>query len=443
MTDSAVRGAILDVVKDPWLHPQEDCARFWADAVIQCRQGKIESIEPFQEDRHSGLPIEHYPGALIVPGFVDCHLHYAQTRVIGAYGNQLLEWLQTYVFPEEIKFRDKSYADEVAHQFFDLLLAQGTTTVQSFATTSAHSVEAFFEEAARRQVRAITGLTGIDREGTAPEEYRDTPDSFYEGSAALIERFHGQGRNLYSICPRFALGSTEAQMNRAGQLKSEYPDCWVNTHLSENPVEIETVLGFFPDDRDYLAVYERFGLVGPRFSAGHSIHLSLDEFERMAGAGAAITFCPASNLFLGSGLFRIDRCKEYGVRLGLGCDSGAGNTLSMLRTLDDAYKVGMLQFVQDPDERFKVSALRGLYLATLGSAHSLYLDHLVGTLEQGKEADFVVLEPSGSPTLAARNGAVKPVDLETACYLFFGMMMLYDERVVRATYVHGRRRHII
>ncbi len=429
----------MDTVRCPWSYAPEEAARFFEDGLLIYSEGKIEAFGAYHElaPRYPDLKPAHFPNRLIVPGFVDCHVHYPQTRIIGSYGNQLLDWLQRYVFPEELKFQDKTYAEEVAELFFSLLIANGTTTVQSFTTTFPVSVEVFFEAAQRWNVRAVAGLTGIDRPGTAPDPYRDTAASFYENSGQLLERFHGRGRNLYAICPRFALGSTPEQLEKAGLLRQQYPDCWVNTHLSENPTEIKTVLQFFPDARDYLEIYERYQLVGPRFSAGHAIHLSPGEFERLAAAGAAITFCPSSNLFLGSGLFRLDRCLEAGVRLGLGCDSGAGNSLSMLQTLDNAYKVGMLGFVEQGQEAFKISPLRGLYLATLGSARSLYLDHLVGNFEVGKEADLVVLHPAGHPTLRARSGDSGPKSLEEAADQFFGLMMLGDERCVEMTLAGG------
>lgn len=437
---SAIRGTFLHLLGDPWDDPDSN-VQFLADGMLICQEGKVVELGPTAELelRYPGLTPSHHHGRLLVPGFIDCHLHYAQTRIIGSYGKELLDWLAAYVFPEELKFTSKDYADEVAHQFFDLALSHGTTTVQSFATTSPHSVRAFFQEAERRGMRVICGLTGMDRQGTCPDDYRDSPDSFYEGSSTLIEEFHGKGRNLYSICPRFALGSTHEQMLRAGQLRREYPDCWVNTHLSENPREIQTVLGFYPDAPDYLQVYERYDLVGPRFSAGHSIYLSPSEFERMARAGAAITFCPSSNLFLGSGLLQLDQVRQHGVRLGLGCDSGGGNTLCQLQTLDNAYKVGMLQYVQSGSPDCQISALRGLYLLTLGSAHSLYLDDRLGNFLPGKEADLVVLDCAASPVLAMRHGKSGPATLEEAIDMFFGLMLLGDDRCVEATYVAGRR----
>lgn len=436
---TGIRGTFLHLLRSPWQDP-DDSVVFHHDGLLVCHEGRVLDFGPYSEvlARHPQVPITEIRDRLIVPGFIDCHLHFAQTRIIGSYGKELLEWLAAYVFPEEARLQSKDYADEVAHEFFDLAISHGTTTVQSFATTSPNSVRAFFEEATRRNMRVICGLTGIDREGTCPDYYRDSADSFYEGSAQLIEEFHERGRNLYSICPRFALGSTHEQMTRAGQLRREYPQCWVNTHLSENPKEIETVLGFFPDAPDYLEVYERYGLVGPRFSAGHSIYLSPSEFERMAQAGAAITFCPSSNLFLGSGLLQLDMVQKYGVRLGLGCDSGGGNTISQLQTLDNAYKVGMLQYVKSGSTDCQISALRGLYLLTLGSAHSLYLDDRLGNFEVGKEADFVALDCAATPSLKVRNRKSGPANLEEAIHQFFGLMMLGDDRCVDSTYIAGQ-----
>lgn len=447
MSIRAVRGTLLDCITDPWsVRDEADAVRFEPDGILIYDEGVfVESGAATQLLlKYPDLQVEDFGGSLIVPGFVDVHLHYAQTRIIGSFGRELLDWLQTYTFPEETKLKDKSYADEVASTFFDQLLSCGTTTVQSFATTHQNSVRAFFEEAERRGARALCGLTGIDRENTAPDEYRDTPESFYEGSSELIAEFHKKGRLLYSISPRFAFGSTHQQMLAAQKLAEEHPDCWIQTHLSENPKEVQSVLEFFPDCQDYLGVYEKYGLVRKRFVAGHSIYLSEDEFRRMGQADASIAFCPASNLFLGSGLFQWDRANHHKVRWGLGCDSGGGNTLSLLRTLDDAYKVGMLQAVTSDrnkdEDSLRMSALKALYSATLGSARCLDLDDRIGSFETGKEADFVVLDTGASRTLDFRRASARPGDsLDAACHQFFGAMMLYVPEVVQATYVAGNR----
>jgi len=304
-------------------------------------------------------------------------------------------------------------------------------------------------------MRVICGLTGMDRKGEAPADYLDTADSFYTGSKALIEKYHNKGRNLYAITPRFALGSTAAQLEKCGQLKKENPDCWVNTHLAETPTSTREVMALFPKAKDYLNVYEMYGLVGPKFTGGHSIYLSNAEFGRMSKAGAAIAFCPCSNLFLGSGLFKLGECKNQAqaVRLGVGTDMGAGNTFSIFKVLDEGYKVGMLNNLAlsgsanlqrqnlAAAERNKISSLRGLYLATLGGAEALYLDDWLGNFEIGKEADFVVLDPNGgSSALPFRQSAFDKGGVQSmkdAMSLLFGVMMLGDDRTVEATYIMG------
>lgn len=447
MSILALRGTLLDCVSDPWdVSDEKQSLRHTPDGVVVCKEGLIQAVGPANEilGEYPDAKVLDYSGNLIVPGLVDVHLHYAQTRIIGSFGRQLLEWLQTYTFPEELKLVDKSYAEEVAAVFFQEMFRNGTTTVQSFATTHPNSVIAFFEEAKRNGALALCGLTGIDREGTAPDEYRDTPEGFYEGSKQLLERFHGEERCYYSIAPRFAFGSTHEQLKMAGRLAQEHPDCWIQTHLSENPAEVASVLDFFPDCNDYLGVYEKYGLVRKRFVAGHSIYLSEDEFRRMGQAEASVAFCPASNLFLGSGFFQWDRANHHEVRWGLGCDSGGGNTMSILRTLDDAYKVGMLQVVtserEKNEESLRLSAAKALYAATLGSARSLDLQDQIGSFEVGKWADAVVLDTAASAVLDFRRSGLSPAaSMEAACHQFFGVMMLWVPEVVKATICRGQR----
>lgn len=449
MSKMAVRGTLLDCVGDPWGVDEELSAlRYLADGALVFENGRLLAHGGAADvlASHPDAEVADYSGDLIVPGFVDVHLHYAQTKIIGSFGRQLLEWLQTYTFPEELKFRDKDYADEVAEIFCQEMMRVGTTTVQSFATTHPNSVRAFFEATERFGIQGLCGLTGIDREGAAPEAYRDTAEGFYNGSKELLEQFHRKGRCLYSIAPRFAFGSTPSQLEAAGRLAQEHPDCWIQTHLSENPAEVASVLELFPDCQDYLAVYERYGLVRKRFVAGHSIYLSEDEFRRMGEAQASIAFCPASNLFLGSGFFQWDRANHHGVRWGLGCDSGGGNTMSILRTLDDAYKVGMIQVVTSDrekcEESLRMSAAKALFASTLGSARCLDLHQEIGNFEVGKAADFVVLDTGATSVLELRRGGERPSSsLEAACHQFFGTMMVWAPEVVRSTWAFGQKRH--
>jgi len=456
----AIRGTFFDLVDDPWTHAgrEQEAARFIRDGLLVVKDGIIADFGTFAEvaPRHPALPVTHLPNRLILPGFIDGHVHFPQVRVLGAYGNQLLDWLQTWIFPEELKYRDRGYARVAAGHFFDALLAGGTTTCQAFTTSSPVSSEEFFEEAARRNMRVIAGLTGIDR--FAPADFLNTPEDFYLESKRLIEQYHRKGRNLYAITPRFAVGCTDALMDSCRRLKEEFPDCWINTHISENPSEIRAAREHFPDCADYTRVHEKHGLLGPKFTAGHGVWLSDDEMRRFSKAGAAISFCPLSNLFLGSGLFRLGRARdpEHPVRLSVGSDVGGGNAFSLIRVLEEAYKVGMCNNTmldgsvnpREQDlaeaERNKLSPYRAFYLATLGGANSLYLDDMLGNFDTGKEADFVALDcNAGQLAMAWRQSLAVPggvpETIEQAAQLLFGVMTLGDDRNVDETWVAGAR----
>ena len=456
----AIRGTFFDLIDDPWKHigKEQEAARFVRDGLLVVKDGLIADFGPFEEvsQRHPGLEVTHLPDRIIMPGFIDGHVHFPQVRVLGAYGNQLLDWLQTWIFPEELKYRDDDYAREAAGKFFDALLASGTTTCQAFTTSSPVSSEEFFEEATRRNMRVLAGLTGIDR--FAPADFLNTPEDFYRESKRLIEQYHRKGRNLYAITPRFAVGCTDELMQACRRLKEEYPDCWINTHISENPSEIRTAKVHYPDCEDYTQVHEKHGLLGPKFTAGHGVWLSNDEMRRFSKAGAAISFCPLSNLFLGSGLFRLGRAKdpEHPVRLSVGSDVGGGNAFSLIRVLEEAYKVGMCNNTmldgsvnpREQDlaeaERNKLSPYRGFYLATLGGAHSLYLDDTLGNFDNGKEADFVALDWNAGQlamqwhqSLAV--GGEGPQTIDQAAQLLFGVMTCGDDRNIDETWIAGER----
>jgi guanine deaminase len=460
MTTIGIRGAFFDFVDDPWKHVgrEQEAARFDPDGLLVIEDGRIAAFGPYEivSKRHSALDVTHIKDRLILPGFIDGHIHFPQTRMLGAFGEQLLPWLQVWVFPEELKYSDRTYARDGARRFFDTLLASGTTTCQAFTSSSPVSAEELFEEASRRDMRIIAGLTGIDRH--APEAFLNRPDDFYKESKRLIERYHRQKRNLYAITPRFAFGASPDLLAACQRLKHEHPDCWVNTHISENPNEVRGVMAEHGDCSDYLGVYEKYGLVGPKFSGGHGVWLSDDEFRRMSRTGAAVVFCPCSNLFLGSGLFRIGRATDPAarVRMSWGTDMGGGNRFSMLNVLDDAYKVGMCNNTQldgsvDPArrdaaeaERNKISPYRGFWSVTLGGAEGLYIDELVGNFEPGKEADFVVLDWNGGPPAQPWHQSLivdgkGPQTMEQAANLLFGIMMVGDERAVDETWVMGKR----
>lgn len=455
-----IRGSFFDFVDDPWKHigSEQDAARYIRDGLLVITNGIIQDFGPFEElsAKYEGLPITHIQNRLILPGFIDGHIHFPQVRVLGAYGKQLLDWLQMWIFPEEIKYANRDYAREAATNFFDALLAAGTTTCQAFTTSSPVSTEEFFAEAERRGMRTIAGLTGIDR--FAPAEYAITPEYFYTESKRLIEKYHRSGRHLYAITPRFAVGCTDEMLEACARLKAEFPDCWVNTHISENPSEVRQAKQEFPDCQDYTAVHEKHGLLGPKFTAGHGVWLSNDEFKRFAKAGAGVCFCPLSNLFLGSGLFRIGKAldPEHRVRLSLGCDMGGGNAFSMIRVLEEAYKVGMCNNTmldgsvneREHDaaeaERNKLNPFRAFYLATLGGAHALYIDDVVGNFDIGKEADFVAIDWNAGQHAMAWHQSLTTTGpsratIDEAAMLLFGVMACGDDRNVDETWVYGKR----
>ncbi|KAF8062979.1 guaD [Scenedesmus sp. PABB004] len=418
---TAVRGAFLDYLDDPFYN------------------GTILAFGPYAEvsPKFPGVPTTAYKeGNVIMPGFIDTHVHYVQSRVTGAYGLHKPEWLQAYIFPEEIKCKNASYARTVANWFLDEMLRAGTTTVQSFTMTARIATDVFFEEAAKRNMRVIAGVTGVDRPGEGPPGYTDTAAQFERDSVAMYNKWHGKGRALYAVTPRYAPGVTNALLAKAGHLFKTLPGVYMNTHLAEVTADVETVKKLFPNATDYYNVFEMHGLVGPRTTFGHSIYLSPSEFERMSKQGSGISFCPASNLFLGSGLFKLATAKgtKTPVRVGLGTDMAGGDYFSQLKVLNNGYKVAMLQ-------NYPVSGLKLLFLPMLGAARALYLDDRLGSFTPGREADFVVLNATGTRELAFRaNGNVTiGTDRDRLEFLMFGVAVLGDERVVAATYVAGKR----
>ena len=428
----AIRGAFLDFVADPFYVSELESVRYIADGLLVVIDGAIADFGAYDDlhPQYADVPVTAYPGKLIMPGFIDTHVHFPQLEMIAAYGEQLLEWLNQYTFPTEEKFKDKAYAQKIASLFLDELLRNGTTTALVFATVHPQSVDAFFEEASRRKLRMIAGKVLMDRH--APEGLTDTPESAYEDSKKLIEKWHGHGRLLYAITPRFAITSTDEQLRLAGKLLQEFPDVYLHTHLSENMKEVEWVAELFPDRQSYLDVYDRAGLVGEKSVFAHGVHLTDAEFQRLSEAKSALAFCPTSNLFLGSGLFKLHQAKAIAqpVKVGLGSDVGAGTSFSMLQTASEAYKVSQLQ-------GRSLSAFKALFLATLGGAQALSLEDKLGNFEPGKEADFIVLNPQATPLMAIRNASLPAQSLEELAQTAFGMMILGDDRAVEAVYIAG------
>ncbi|MCU0525244.1 MAG: guanine deaminase [Elainella sp. Prado103] len=430
-TRHAIRGALLDFVADPFYYPELECVRYFPDGLLVVESGLIQAVGDYGslQAEYSDLPTTHYSNQLIMPGFVDTHIHYPQIEMVAAYGEQLLEWLNQYTFPTEAKFQDESYARKIAACFLDELLKNGTTTALVFAAVFPESVDAFFTEAFQRNLRMIAGKVMMDR--NAPDYIRDTTESSYEQTKQLIQKWHKKGRLLYAVTPRFAVTSSDRQLQLAGQLLQEFPDVYLHTHLSENVKEVALVSELFPDSNGYLDVYDQAGLVCHRSVFAHGVQLTDAEFERLSAAQAAIACCPTSNLFLGSGLFKFDRAKSraHPVKLGMGTDIGAGTSFSLLQTANEAYKVAQLQGMS-------LSAFKSLYLATLGGAEALNLAEQIGNFTPGKEADFIVLDLQATSLLKLRNPQVPPT-LETLADTVFALTILGDDRSIQATYIAG------
>jgi guanine deaminase len=424
----AFRASLFHCLRDPGEHEDPAASEFFNDGILIVDQGRIVGIgdaEALLGKLPDGTPVEDYSGNLIVPGLIDCHVHYPQIDIIGSYGEQLLDWLNRYAFPGEMRFVDPDYARRVATIFVDELLSNGTTTALVFGTVHPHSADAIFEAAATKGMRLIAGKVLMDT--NCPEELRDDAASAYADSRDLIERWHGKGRLGYAITPRFALTSTEAQLEAAGRLATEYPDVWIHTHLAENHDEVDTIARQFPWSESYLDVYDHFGLLRERSVFAHCLHLQDSECHLMAAKGGAAAHCPTSNMFLGSGLFDLRRLRTESIRVGLGTDVGGGTSLSMLKTMREAYKVLHLQ--QQP-----LPPGRAMYLATLGAAEALYLDDRIGNFDIGKEADFIVLDPRATAISAHRTA-----ETDSIAELLFAMIVLGDDRHIAATYLEGRR----
>jgi len=428
-TDSAtltvIRGSFLHFIEDPAkVADSADAYQYINDGLMVINDGKVQSLTPFSEANAALYNnIEDKRGKLILPGFIDTHIHYPQTEMIASYGEQLLEWLDTYTFPTEQKFSDKQYAQKIAKFFINELFKNGTTSALVFATGHPESVDARFEEAQRVNMRLITGKVMMDR--NAPDYLLDTPQSSYDDSKVLIDKWHNKGRLQYAITPRFAPTSTAEQLRLAGKLRSQYPDVYVHTHLSENKNEIEWVKSLYPERAGYFDVYEHYGLAGERSIFSHAIHLTEEEWHSIARTQSVISFCPTSNLFLGSGLFDLASAEKHDIRVGLGTDAGAGTSFSQLQSLNESYKIMQLQ-------GNNLSAFKGLYLATLGSAASLSIDDKVGNFEVGKEADFVVMNLAATDLQKLR--LAHSTTLEDQ---LFALMMLGDDRNIDSTYVAG------
>ena len=423
----AFRASILHCLGDPGEQADSSAVQYFADGLLIVEDGHVAALgeaEAMVAGLAHDIELIDHRGKLIVPGFIDCHVHFPQVDIIGSCGDQLLDWLARYAYPAEEAFADAEHAHAVAEFFTDELLRNGTTTALVFPTVHTQSVDAIFSAAEKRGMRLLSGKVLMDQ--NCPETLRDDPESACHDSRRLIEKWHGKNRLGYAITPRFAITSSEAQLRAAGKLAAEFPDVHVHTHLAESSDECTLIAQQFPWSRSYFDVYEQLGLVRERSVFAHCLHLDDQDRAQMAKSGAAIAFCPTSNLFLGSGLFDLRAARDCGIRTGIATDVGGGTSLSMFRTLSDAYKVLRLQGQTLP-------AFRALYLATLGAANALYLDDKIGNFIAGKEADFVVIDYAASSI--TRRRLAHCVDIAER---LFALLTLGDDRSIAATYVLGK-----
>lgn len=421
-----LRGRVLTFHRAPRDGDDTQAYSYIADGAIAMADGRILATGHYgdvQPRYGSAVEIDHRPN-LLLPGFIDTHVHFPQVQVIASWGDQLLDWLNNYTFPAEMRFADPDHAADMAGRFYDLMIGHGTTTAVAFCSAHPQSVDAYFQAAAARNMRMIGGKVMMDR--NAPADLCDTAQTSYDDSKALIERWHGRGRASYAITPRFAITSTPEQLEMAGALVAEHGDCFVQTHLSENRDEIAFTKSLYPDAPDYLGVYEHYGLLHDRSLLGHSIHLEPREVEMMADTGAKPVFCPTSNLFLGSGLFDDAGLRGQGILPGIATDIGAGTSYSMLQTLNEAYKILQLQGQ-------KLHPLQAFDWITRGNAEVLGMTDQIGTLDAGTEADVTVLDSRATDAMRLRMDAARTLSEE-----LFVLQMLGDDRAVAQVYVAGQ-----
>ncbi|MGD9865382.1 MAG: guanine deaminase [Pseudodonghicola sp.] len=423
--ETILTGRILSFGDTPFAGDPGAAARI--DEAVVLRDGQIAAVGPAATLRaaHPQAARVDHGARVILAGFIDPHVHYPQTAMIASWGKRLIDWLNSYTFPEEMRFADPAYAARIAARYLDLTAAHGTTTMCSFCTIHPASVEAFFAEAQARGQRVVAGKTCMDR--NAPEGLRDTAQSAYDDSKALLEHWHGEGRISYAITPRFSPTSTPEQLEAMGALWAEHPECLMQTHLSEQTDEIAWVKALFPQARDYLDTYEQFGLLGQNGLYGHAIHLEPRERDRLREVGAALVHCPTSNTFIGSGLFDMAGLMAEGQRIGLATDTGGGSSFSMLRTMAAAYEIGQLRGTP-------LHPAQLLWLATVGSARALRMEDRIGNIAPGMEADLVVLDLASTPAIAQREAEAG--DLWEA---IFPTLMMGDDRAVAEVWIGGRR----
>lgn len=438
------RGTLFDFSSKTDIFNLKNGYRYVEDGLLVVKDGKVVAAGDFSEvisNNPHGIEVVNFDKNFIFPGFIDAHVHSVQTRAIASYGNQLLDWLETYIFPTERLFHDPEFALKQTRFFFDQLLKNGTTTAMIYPTVFDASVEAVFETANQLNMRIIAGKTWMDR--NAPDYLTEKPEKSYESSKRQIEKWHGRGRSHYAITPRYAITSSPGALEIAASLLKEYTGLYVQTHISENKQEVESVNQSYNNHKGYLDVYDSYGLLTSRTMLGHGIYLTESELARISHAGASVIHCPTSNLFLGSGLFDYHKMLDHGIKLAIGSDVGGGTSFSMLQNLHDAYKISALKnnmsCGQETEQKFAaMNTLEAFYFITLGGAIALGLEDKIGNFDAGKEADFVVVDPPLNDLLNYRIHGVESIE-----ELLFAIMMLGDEKIIKATYLMGEKVHSI
>ncbi|MEL4070462.1 guanine deaminase [Ochrobactrum sp. GPK 3] len=427
MTRLLIRGRVLTFRDEPQSLDDSASYLYIEDGAILVVDGRIARLGDYAElsaEAGSDVKLADHRPHLILPGFIDTHIHYPQTQVVASYAANLLEWLNTYTFVAEQKFADEQHAEFIAERFLDELIRHGTTTAVAYCSVHPQSVDAYFRASQYRNMRMLGGKVMMDR--NAPPALCDTAQSGYDDSKELIARWHGKDRLDYVITPRFAITSTPEQLEASQALAREHPECFIQTHLSENHDEIAFTKSLYPDAPDYLGIYEHYGLLGNKTLLGHSIHLEEREVGVMAETGSVAVFCPTSNLFLGSGLFDRDRLKASGVRMAVATDVGGGTSFSMLRTMDEGYKILQLR-------EQRLNPFQSFYMMTLGNARALSMEDKIGTLDEGTEADIVVLDSAATSPMRLRMAAGATLEQE-----LFLLQTVGDDRAIVETYVAGK-----
>lgn len=397
-----------------------------ADGLLLVADGKIIASGDYDQlapTLTADTVVHDWRRKLIMPGFIDTHIHYPQTDIIASPAPDLLPWLDTYTFPTEGKFDDPEHAAEVSSFFIDELLSHGTTSAMVYCTSHKNSVNSFFTESNKRNLRMIAGKVLMDR--NCPDYLKDTAVQGAKDSEELLQQWHGKGRQLYALTPRFAPTSTPEQLGACGELAKAYPEVYLQTHVAESKAELKWVSELFPGYRSYLDIYDQYGLLRPRSMYGHCIWLDETDRGRMRDTQSVAAHCPTSNLFLGSGLFNFAAADSTGILYTLATDVGGGSSFSMLRTMDEAHKIGRLS-------SYHLNAINMFYLSTAGAAKALDLEGIIGSLAAGAEADFIVLDPQATPLLARRTASANSLE-----ELLFAFALLGDDRSIKATYGAG------